>query len=82
MSLITIFKPFLEDDVKDRITLHGRKQENLVKAINSTIISGIQILNWADSKKLKTLHHELMSIESIYEKTLVGQVYFLDSKEN
>ena len=68
MSLIPIFKPFLEDDIKDRITLHGRKQESLGKAIKSTTISDVQLLSWADSNKVKTLQHELTRIEIIYEK--------------
>ena len=48
MNVIPIFKTFLEDDDKDRITLHVRKQESLGKSIKSTTISGIQILNWAE----------------------------------
>ena len=48
ISLIPIFKPFIEDDVKDKMTVYRRKQESIGKAIKSTSISGIQIVNWAD----------------------------------
>ena len=82
MSLIPIFKLFLEDDVKYRITLHGRKQDSLGKIIKSTTISGIQILNWADSNKVNTRHYKLMSIEIKYEKYTGQERNKKYSKEN
>ena len=68
MSLIPIFKPFLDNDIKDRINMHVRKQESLGKGVKSITISGVEVLNFAGPAKIDTLHHELMSVESIYKK--------------
>ena len=72
MSISPIFTPFLDDEVKMRITRHARKQLMIGSNIKSITITGIQILNWADKHKEYTLHRELMQVESINEKKVIN----------
>lgn len=71
MSVAPIFKPMLDDEVKIRVTKHAKKQEIIGNSIKSVTIGGTQILNWADDKLEKTLHRQLMQVESIYDKKVI-----------
>ena len=71
MSVAPIFTPFLDDEVKMRITKLATKQQTIGANLRSITIGGTQILNWADSKMENTLHRQLMCVESIYDKTVV-----------
>ena len=62
MSIIPPFTPFLDDEVKMKITRHVRKQEIMAKNVQSTTITGINITNWADRNKENTLHRQLMAL--------------------
>ena len=62
---------FVEDDVKESLDNHTRKKTSLGKSMRSTIISGVQLKKWVNSKKTGTLLHECMSVESIIEKKIV-----------
>ena len=68
MAFIPLYSPFMDDEGKNRIGMHVKKQGSLGKSIQSTTVSGTQIINWSDSNKNHTLHRELMMIESIYDK--------------
>ena len=72
MSISPIFTPFLDDEVKMRITRHARKQLMIGSNIKSITITGVQILNWADKNKEHTLHRELMQVESINVKKVIN----------
>ena len=71
MSIAPIFTPFLDDEVKLRITRLAKKQLLIGNNIKSISITGTQILNWADKEKENTLHRELMQVESIYNKKVI-----------
>jgi len=71
MLLAKPFDYFAEDDVKENIDMHARKQASLGKSIRSTTIHGVQLNNWSSSAKDKTLLHELMHIESITSKKII-----------
>ena len=45
MSFIPIHTPFIDEDIKMRITTHVRKQLALGNNLRSTTVSGVQILN-------------------------------------
>ena len=68
MSISPIFAPFLEDEVKMKITKHAKKQAVIGSNLKSITLSGTHILNWADGKMESTLHRELMMVESIFDK--------------
>ena len=72
MSVIPPFKPFLDDEVKMRITCHVRKQLTMGNNTSSTTIDGVNVTNWADGNKEYTLHRQLMAVESIYDKTVIN----------
>ena len=61
----------LDDEVKIRVTKHAKKQEIIGNSIKSVTIGGTQILNWADDKLEKTLHRQLMQVESIHDKKVI-----------
>ena len=71
MSIASIFTPFLDDEVKTRVTKHAKKQLTMVSNLKLITLSGTQILNWADTKMKNTLYRELMMIESIYDKKVI-----------
>ena len=71
MSLVPMFTPFLDDDLKLRISRHAQKQATIGSNFKSITLGGTQILNWTDKKLETTLHRQLMCIESIYEKKVV-----------
>ena len=71
MILTKAFDYFAEDDVKANLENHSRKQTSLGKSMRSTVVTGVQLNNWADSAKTNTLLHELMAVESIVEKKIV-----------
>ena len=71
MLLTTPFHYFADDDKKANLAMHSRKQLSLGKSITSTIISGVGLNNWANSKKTTTLLRELMAVESITEKQIL-----------
>ena len=73
MSVVPIYKPFLEDKMKLKITKHARKQFLIDKNIKSITVLGIKILNWCNSCKQNTMHRQLMQVESIHTKTVVKQ---------
>ena len=67
-------KPFnynLENNVKSTIEVHARKQFTMGKSLQSTIIYGAQLSNWANSSKTSTLFEELMRLTSITEKSVI-----------
>ena len=72
MSIVPVFKPMLDDEVKIRITKNAKKQAIIGKSLKSITLGGTQILNWADSKKENTLHRQLMCVESIHDKFVLG----------
>ena len=71
MLLTKAFDYFAEDDVKENMDMHARKQTSLGKSIRSTTIHGVQLNNWASRNKDKTLLHELMCTESITDKKII-----------
>ena len=71
MSLIPTFTPFLDNELKLRITKHAKKQVTIGTNLKSISVGGIQILNWTDATLETTLHRQLMSIESITEKKVI-----------
>lgn len=72
MSIIPPFTPFLDDEVKMKITRNVRKQQIMAKNVQCTTIHGVNVTNWADGNKENTLHRQLMALESIYNKTVVN----------
>ena len=56
MTFIPIYSPFMDNEGKHRIGMHVKKQGSLGKLIQSTPVSGTQIINWSDSSKSQTLH--------------------------
>ena len=80
MSLVPMFTPFLEDDLKLRISKHAQKQATIGSNLKSITLGGTQILNWTNKKKETTLHRQLMCVESIYNKTVVR--HDKDKKQN
>ena len=72
MSIVPIFRPMLDDEVKIRITKNAKKQAIIGKSIKIITLGGTQILNWADSKMENTLHRQLMCVESIHDKSVLG----------
>ena len=72
MTVVPIFSPFLDDDVKSRIDLHVRKQELIGQQVQSCTITGIEITSWAEDTKCHTMHRQLMTVESIYEKEVAN----------
>ena len=71
MLLTKPYDYFAEDDVKANLEMHSRKQTSLGKSMRSTVVTGVQLNNWADSTKTTTLLHALMSVESIVAKKIV-----------
>ena len=71
MLLTKAFNYFSDDDLKANLSLHSRKQVSLGKSLTSTVIHGVGLNNWTSSKKTSTLFRDLMSVESITEKTIV-----------
>ena len=59
MSIVPIFKPMLDDEIKLRITKNAKKQAIIGSSLKSITLGGTQILNWADSKMENTLHRQL-----------------------
>ena len=51
MSIAPIFSPFLEDEVRMKITSHSCKQLIIRNNLKYTTLSGVQITNWVDSNK-------------------------------
>ena len=78
MLLTKAYDYFAEDDVKANLETHCRKQTSLGKSMRSTVVTGVQLNNWADSTKTKTLLHELMAVESIMAKKIL--TYPVDRK--
>ena len=71
MIAVPIFTPFLDDEVKMRITTHAKKQLTLGTSMKSVSITGVQLLNWAIKSTESTLHRELMLVESVYNKKVI-----------
>ena len=65
------FAYFADDDVKESIDNHARKQAVLGSSLRSTVISGIQLCNWSNTEKTTTLLRDLMEVESIIEKKII-----------
>ena len=67
-------KPFnydLDDNTKSSLVTHARKQFSMGKSLQSTVIYGAQLSNWANSSKTSTLLEELMQLTSITEKSII-----------
>ena len=45
MAFIPIYSPFMDDKGKHRIGIHAKKQGSIGKSIQSTTVSGTQIIN-------------------------------------
>ena len=73
LLLAKAFDYFADDDVKEQLDNHARKQASLGSSLRSTIVTGVQLCNWANSKKTSTLHRDLMEVESIVEKSYQGE---------
>jgi hypothetical protein len=71
MLLVKPFNYFADDDVKNQIDKHARRQACLGGALRSTSISGIQLCNWSNLDKTSTLLKDLMEVESIVEKKVI-----------
>ena len=71
MLLVKPFNYFADDDVKDQIDKHARRQACLGGALRSTIITGVQLCNWSNLEKTSTLLRDLMEVESIIEKKVI-----------
>ena len=65
------FDYIAEDDEKEKLENHVRKQSSLGKSIRCTTISGVQLNNWTSSAKDHTLLRELMAVESIVDEKIV-----------
>ena len=55
MILTKAFNYFSDDDVKNHLSMHSRKQVNIGKALTSTVMVGVGLNNWANLKKTVTL---------------------------
>ena len=71
MILQKPFTYFVEDDVKNSLVNHARKQFSLGKSLQNTTIYGAQLNNWASSSKTETLLEVLMKVESITSKKVI-----------
>ena len=71
MLLVKPFDYYADDEVKDQIDKHARRQACLGGALRSTTITGIQLCNWSNSDKTSTLLRDLMEVESIVEKKVI-----------
>ena len=71
MFLTPAFDYFAEDEIKEKLNNHTRKQASLGKSLRSITISGIRVSNWADRSKESTFLRELMAVESIHDKEVV-----------
>ena len=71
VSLVPIFTPFLDDELKVRITRHAKKQVTIGGNLKSITVGGVQIFNWTNSTLDTTLHWQLMCIESITDKEVL-----------
>ena len=71
MLLTKPFDYFADDDVKENVDNHARRQASLGKALRSITITGIQLCNWSNSKKTSTLFRDLMEVEIIAEKKVI-----------
>ena len=60
-----------EDEIREKLNNHTRKQASLGKSLRSITISGIRVSNWADRSKESTILRELMAVESIHDKKVV-----------
>jgi hypothetical protein len=71
MLMVKPFTYYADDDVKDKIDKHARRQASLGGALRSTTISGIQLCNWSNLDKTSTLLRDLMEVESTVEKKVI-----------
>ena len=55
-SVSPIFSPFMDEEIKLKITQHTRKQLLIGNGIKCITIIGVHILNRVDSTKTNTLH--------------------------
>lgn len=62
---------YADDDTKAQIDKHNRKQTSLGSSLRSTIVTGVQLCNWANSERTSTLHRDLMEVESIVNKQVI-----------
>ena len=72
MQFVPIFRQDLDDDDKERIDKHARKQQILGNALKSVTVHGIQVNNWTSKQHRHTLFRQLMMVESLYDKQLVS----------
>ena len=71
MLLAKAFDYYADDDVKETLDNHARRQTSLGSSLCSTVITGVQLCNWSCSNKTSTLLRDLMEVESIVEKIVV-----------
>ena len=72
MTVVPIYTTYLNDETKSRIDLHVRKQEQIGQHVQCCTISGVEITSWAEGTKQHTMHRQLMTVESIYEKEIAN----------
>lgn len=72
MTDVPIFTPFLDDEMKSRIDLHARRQEQIGQHVQSFTVIGIKITSLAEETKQHTVQRQLMTVESIYDKEVAN----------
>ena len=78
MIFASIFSPFLDNEIKTRITSHSCDQLITGNNIRFITVSGVQITNWIDINKQN--HHQLITVENIYDKKVVKSTGELNFK--
>lgn len=71
LLLTKAFDYFEDDDSKEQIDNHARKQFSLGSSLRSIEVSGVQLCNWSNSQRSSTLHRDLMDVESITTKSVI-----------
>ena len=71
MFLTPVFDYFAEDEIKEKLNNHTRKQASLEKSLCSITISWIRVSNWEDRSKESTFHRKLIAVEIMHDKKVV-----------
>ena len=80
LLLTKAFNFFDDDEVKEQIDNHERKQLSLGSSLRSIDVTGVQLSNWSNSQRTSTLHRDLMAFECIISKTVIKGKNHLNSK--
>ena len=73
MVFCPVFDYFASDETKQKIVDHAGNQDSLGKSIKCISLTGIQPNNWYDKQNKHTLLRHLMTIESLYEKSIASK---------